>query len=145
MADRYSIEDFFRPAFCFSLELGFAGDDAHAIAALAALRSCHIVEGSWSEPGDIGQTALHGDTATSRFGLLTSRLAENSLPFRVSLIREQHAQPQELTATLQEIRVEFGVQTQQPSDRVTLDIPVSTLAALWAADITWAVASRPSS
>lgn len=40
MADRYSREDFFGPAFCLSLELGFARDDVHAAAALAALWSC---------------------------------------------------------------------------------------------------------
>ena len=37
MADGYSIKSFYGPAFCLSLEVGFAGEDARATDALAAL------------------------------------------------------------------------------------------------------------
>lgn len=143
MANRYSREDFFGPAFCLSLELGFARNDAHAAAALTALWACPLVEGPWAEPGDIGQTVSRGDPASSHFGLLTSGLVGHSLPFRLSLIREKRAQARTPPDDPQEVRIEFGVQTQQPSDWATLDIPVRALAAIWPVDITWSVEGQP--
>jgi hypothetical protein len=143
MADRYSREDFLGPAFCLSLELGFAGNDAHATAALTALWSCPLVEGPWAEPGDIGRIASRGGPATSPFGLFTSGPVGHSLPFSLSLIREERAQPPAPPDDPQEVRIEFGVQTRQPSDWATLDIPVRALAAIWPVDITWSVAGQP--
>ena len=139
MAERYSRKDFLGPAFCLSLELGFAGDNTHAT---AALWSCPLVEGPWAEPGNIGRPVCHGDPTSSRFGLLTSSLVGRPLPFRLSLIREERAQPPKPLDEPQEVRVEFGVQTQQASDWTTLDIPVSALAAVWPVDITWSVAGQ---
>jgi hypothetical protein len=78
-----------------------------------------------------------------RFGLLTSDLVGCSLPFRLSLIREERAQPLAAPNDPQEVRVEFGVQTQQPSDWATLDIPVRALAAVWPVDVTWSVGGQP--
>ena len=103
MADRYSRENFFGASFCLSLELGFAGNSAHAAAARAALWSCPIVEGPWTEPGDIGQTAACADPANSRFGLLTSSLIGHPLPFCLWLISEQRVQPSRPPADPQEV------------------------------------------
>ena len=84
-----------------------------------------------------------GTPAASQFGLLASTLVGHSLPFRLSLIREQRAQLRPPPADLQEVRVEFGVRTQQPSDWITLFVPVDALAAIWPVDMTWAVAGQP--
>jgi hypothetical protein len=142
MADRYSSEDFLGPAFCLSLELGFAGDDAHAAAALTALWSCPLLEGPWAKPNDIGTAMSRGDV-TAQFGLITSKLIGRPLPFERWMIRETRAQVREPLADPSEVRVEFGVQTQQPSDWLTLAMPVRALSAIWQVDITWPVTGQP--
>jgi len=41
------------------------------------------------------------------------------------------------------VNVQFGIQTQEPSDWLTLGVPVRVLAALWPVDNSWSVASQP--
>lgn len=102
------------------------------------------MKGPWAEPGDIGQTAPGGDFVALRFGLLTADLAKHSLPFNAWLVREERAPAAEPSpADPSAVKIEFGVQTQQPSDWLTLGIPVRALAVTRPVDNSWSVESQP--
>ena len=132
------------PDFDLSLELGAVGDDAHVAAALSALWTCPAVDGPWADAGAIGVTEQQGsasewlDTKRWRFGLLRMDTMTLSLPFVVHCIREQKASAEQLAA-----KIHFGIQTQEPSDWLTLGIPIGALRAAWSVDNSWITDDQP--
>lgn len=148
MSNAFGREDFWVPSFSLSLELGFAGCDERVAAALSAFWMCPGVEGPWTEPGDIGNPERHGlasgcDARQAPYGLLTTKAATPPMPFVLHCIREECARPSEPDPTSSGVEIQFGIQTQEPSDWLTLDIPVRALAARWPVDNSWSVATQP--
>ncbi len=132
--------------FDLSLELGLVGDDAHVAAALAALWTCSILSGPWADVDSIGvagRQALVTERLNAKywrfFGLLQTGVATPSLPFVVHSIREQKASVEQHATTVQ-----FGTRTQEPSDWLTIGIPVRALCSLWSIDNSW-IAAPPTS
>ena len=143
MANRYTRRDFAAgPHFSLSLDLGFAGQDEQVMAALSTLYACPRVHGIWAEPQDVGTLDLRGfpspyDAAQPPYGLLTIDAATPPIPFVLHVIRESRAENDRGSS------IKFGIQTQAPSDWMTLGIPACMLATLWSVDHTWSVASQP--
>jgi hypothetical protein len=132
------------PDFDLSLELGAAGDDQHVAAALSALWTCPVVDGPWADAAAIGVTEQQGsvsewpDTKRWRFGLFRMDDITLSLPFVVHCIREQKAPAEQLAA-----KIQFGIQTQEPSDWLTLGIPIGVLRSVWSVDNSWVTDNQP--
>lgn len=148
MHSEYGREDFWGPSFGLSLELGFAGRDERMAAALSAFWTCPGVEGPWTEPGDIGRPERHrlssgSDIGRAPYGLLTIGVATPPIPFVLHCIREERARQSKFDPNSSGVQIQFGVQTQEPSDWLTLDVPVRALATLWPVDDSWSVASQP--
>jgi hypothetical protein len=133
------------PEFNLSLELGFAGDGARAAAALSALWTCPTVDGPWEDPdaigaaGQEGTAAEHRDTKRWRYGLAKIDASCPPLPFVLYFIREQVTP----TRHTSDSKIEFGIQTQQPSDWLTLGVPVGMLSSWWPVDNSWSVNTQP--
>jgi hypothetical protein len=132
------------PDFNLSLELGAVGDDTHVAVALSALWACPVVDGPWADAGAVGVTEKKGsvsewlDTKRWRFGLVRMEALASSLPFVVHCIREQKASAEQLAA-----KIQFGIQTQQPSDWLTLGIPIGVLRSAWSVDNSWITDNQP--
>lgn len=147
MTIRHRREDFWGPHFCLSLELGFAGRDEQMTAALSAFWKCPGVEGPWAEPGDIGRSEGHGLAADSSirpasYGRITTEALASPIPFVLHPIREKRARSS-VPDPNPSVNIQFGIQTKEPSDWLTLGMPVRVLAALWPVDESWSVASQP--
>ncbi len=130
--------------FHLSLELGLVGADTHCAAALTALWTCPMLSGPWASADAVGAAGRQGsaterlDTKRWRFGLLRMGAAAPSLPFVAHLIREKKTSAEQRAATIQ-----FGIQIQEPSDWLTLGIPVRALCSSWSIDNSWVAASQP--
>ena len=120
------------PEFNLSLELGRAGNDQQALAAISQLWSYPNIDGPWADADTIGASGRKGaitelrDTELWRFGTLRLEEATPPLPLVVYLIREQRASAEQRSA-----KIQFGVQTQEPSDWLTIGIPVYALQSRW--------------
>jgi hypothetical protein len=119
------------PDFDLSLELGTAGNDQHAAAAISRLWSYPQIEGPWI-------TRLVPNGSEGEFGILRIAGVSASLPFAAYRIREQHSARDKSGS-----KIQFGVSTEEPSDWLTLGIPVRALRAQWSVDDTWCVATQP--
>jgi hypothetical protein len=119
------------PDFDLSLELGRAGNDHHAHTALSRLWMCPNVDGPFLE-------SLVPRGPECQFGILQIAEAALKLPFLLYWIREQSASEEGLRS-----KIRFGIQTQEPSDWLTLGIPVRALRAHWSVDDSWRVATQP--
>lgn len=147
MPDHYAREDFLGAHFSLSLELGFAEDDART-AVQPAFWECPGVRGPWVDLNEIGRPdrtgfAANADTRRPPYGLLTISAEMPPLPFVLYSIRETRVREPEPDLGSSGVKVQFGIQTQEPSDWLTLDIPVRMLAAAWPVDDSWSVATQP--
>ena len=123
---------FLGPEFDLSLQLGPSGDDARYAAAARAVWAYPTVEGPWSVSSRVGKTRpLRLDPSelgyrfnASRFGRLTVGQAGIELPFLLSRIGELGKRP-------------------NPSDWLTLGIPVAALQICCGVDETWTLSSQP--
>lgn len=116
--------------FDLSLELGFAGDDQHIIEVSTAFWACPQVDGPWDEPRSTGtgRTSLVRDEAIlkrQRYGRLCPGDPFPTLSFALAWVREN------------------GVKTQEPSDWLTLGLPVAALKSLPSFDGSWTTATQP--
>jgi hypothetical protein len=118
------------PDFDLSLELGRAGNDRYVHTALSRLWMCPNVDGPFLD------SVVPGGPEC-QFGILQIAQAALKLPFILRCIREQRASEQDLRSEIQ-----FGIQTQEPSDWLTLGIPVRALRAHWSVDNSWRVATQ---
>lgn len=147
MADHYLKEDFLGAHFSLSLELGSAENGSRA-AVQSAFWKCPAVQGPWTDLDNIGRpdrTLLNANDNTQRspYGLLTVSAEMPPMAFILYAIKEERAQKQESDTSSSGKKVQFGVQTQEPSDWLTLDIPVCILAAAWLVDDSWSMATQP--
>lgn len=132
------------PDFNLSLELGAVGDDTHVAAAVSALWTCPAVDGPWEDADAIGLAEKRGltrdwlDTKLWRFGILKAAYQTSSLPFIVYFIREKTASAEQLAE-----KIQFGIQTQSPSDWLTLGIPIGVLRRKWQVDDSWITDKQP--
>jgi hypothetical protein len=105
------------PEFDLSLELGPTGGDTRGNAALARLWMCANVDGPWFDP-------ISPNGPECQFGMLKMGDIAPAVPFIVHWIQEQRA-------------------SEEPSEWLTLGIPVRALRAVWPVDGSWRVATQP--
>lgn len=61
----------------------------------------------------------------------------------VSAIRSPLASRAETSAEQRAATIQFGIQVQEPSDWLTVGIPVRALCSLWSVDNSWSAANQP--
>ncbi len=135
MPDHYAREDFLAAHFSLSLELGFAEGDART-AVRPTFWECPNVGDPWVDLNEIGRPdrtgfAANADTRRPPYGLLTVYAGMPPLLFVLYSIRATRVREPEPDPGSSAVKVQFGIQTQEPSDWLTLDIPVRMFAAAW--------------
>jgi hypothetical protein len=118
-------------SFDLSLELGPAGDQHRGNTAIERLWTCANIVGPW-----FGSIVRNGPEC--QFGILEMPDGAPPLPFIVHWIQERRASDDDLAAPIQ-----FGIQTQEPSDWLPLGIPVRALRSRWPVDGSWRVMKQP--
>ena len=120
--------------FGLSLEIGPVGDDRHVVEAWSALWTCTSpnIGGPWEASeyiGDMQRRLLIGDQCSNpprrSYGMLTIGTSFPSWPFGFYWIREDEKT------------------VEEPSDWLTLGIPVSAMRSLLSFDGSWSVTTQP--
>ena len=108
------------------------------------LWTCPSVDGPRAVAGDIGVSGQLGtardwqNDANWRFGTLRMDGVTPPLPFIVYCIRERKASAKQMSE-----KIKFGIQTKNPSDWLTLGIPIGVLCSAWSVDYSWVTANQP--